>query len=139
MAENCIFCGIARGKENASRVYEDERVVAFMDNRPISEGHTLVVPKHHYRDIFDVPEEDAAYLMSIVKRVAVAIKKSENPEGMRLIQNNGRLANQLVLHFHIHVIPVYAGRSSPGFRRTQEEDELEVVAARIRRQLRRRL
>jgi histidine triad (HIT) family protein len=133
MSEDCVFCRIIRGEERATRVYEDERVIAFMDNRPISEGHSLIVPKKHYESIFDVPEEELGYLMKIVKKVALAIKNSESPDGMRIIQNNGRAANQLIFHFHVHVIPVYERKSSFSLRRTQEEDALEAVAARIRR------
>jgi len=104
-----------------------------MDNRPINEGHALAVSKKHYEKIFDIPEEELAHLIRIVKKVAIAIKKSENPEGIRVLQNNGRAANQLIFHFHVHVIPIYGRKSSFGIRRTQEEDALEVVAARIRR------
>lgn len=133
MTENCVFCKIIRGEKRATRVYEDERVISFMDNRPISEGHVLVVSKQHYASIFDVPDEELAYLFKIVKRVAVAIKKSENPDGVRVIQNNGRAANQLIFHFHVHVIPVYEGKSTFGFRKTHGDDVLEIVAAKIRR------
>lgn len=133
MTEDCVFCKIIRGEERATRIYEDERVVAFMDNRPVTEGHSLIVSKKHYESIFDVPDEELAYLMKVVKKVAVAIRKSENPQGTRIIQNNGRAANQIIFHFHVHVIPVYERKSSFGFRRAQEEDALEVVAARIRR------
>jgi histidine triad (HIT) family protein len=133
MTETCVFCRIIRGEERATRIYEDERVIAFMDNRPVTEGHSLIVSKKHYENIFYVPEEELAYLTKIVKKIAVAIKKSESPDGIRIIQNNGRAANQLIFHFHMHVIPVYEGKSLSGFRRTQEEDTLEVVAARIRR------
>ncbi len=132
MTENCVFCRIIRGELPSTRICEDERAIAFMDNRPISEGHSLIVSKKHYESIFDIPVEELAYLVGILKKVAVALNKSEGPDGIRIIQNNGVAANQVVFHFHIHVIPVYKGRSSIGLRRTQPENALEIVAGRIR-------
>ena len=74
MSEDCIFCQIIRKQAPASIVYEDDQVVAFLSNRPVNEGHTLVVPKKHYENIYDIPEEDIAYLFKIVKRVAHAVR-----------------------------------------------------------------
>ncbi len=133
MTENCVFCRIIRGELPSTRIYEDERAIVFMDNRPISEGHLLIVSKKHYENIFDIPVEELAYLVEILKKVAVALNKSESPDGIRIIQNNGVAANQVVFHFHVHVIPVYEGRSSIGLRRTQSENALEIVAGRIRK------
>jgi diadenosine tetraphosphate (Ap4A) HIT family hydrolase len=133
MSDDCVFCRIARNEESASFVYEDESVIAFLDARPISEGHTLVVPRRHYENIFAVPEEELAYLFKIVKRVALAVSKSEEAEGMSLIQNNGSAAHQVVFHFHVHVIPRFVGRVSQMPRVAVEQAELDKVAARIRK------
>ncbi len=133
MTEDCVFCRIIRGELPSTRIYEDERVVAFMDNRPISEGHSLVVSKRHYESIFDVPDEELVYLVKVLKEVAVALNKSESPDGVRIVQNNGLAANQMVFHFHVHVIPVYEGRPSIGLRRIEPENVLEIVARRIRK------
>ena len=106
MSEDCIFCQIIRKEAPASIVYEDDRVVAFLSNRPVNEGHTLVVPKKHYENIYDIPEEEIAYLFKIVKRVAHAVRDAMAAEGIRVVQNNGWAAGQVIFHFHVHVIPM---------------------------------
>ena len=131
--ENCVFCRIARKEEHASFVYEDKDVVAFLDSRPVNEGHTLVVPRKHYKTIFEVPEEEVAYLFKIVKKLAYGVSKSEKAEGISLVQNNGEAAHQIIFHFHVHIIPRYEGQDSHRPRETVEQDELDSVAAKIRK------
>ena len=106
MSEDCVFCQIIRKEASACIVYEDAQVVAFLSNRPVNEGHTLVVPKKHYANIFEIPEEEAAYLFRIVKRIAHAVRDAMGAEGIRLVQNNGWAAGQVIFHFHVHVIPM---------------------------------
>jgi histidine triad (HIT) family protein len=106
MAENCVFCKIIRKEAPANIVYEDKAVVAFLSNRPVNEGHTLVVPKKHYRDVYDIPEGEAGNLFAITKRLAQAVKDSMKTEGIRIVQNNGEAAGQVVFHVHIHIIPL---------------------------------
>ena len=72
----------------------------------MNEGHTLVVPKKHYENIYEVPEEELAYLYKVVKRVAVAVRDSMAADGIRVVQNNGSAAGQVIFHFHVHVIPM---------------------------------
>ena len=81
-------------------------MVAFLSNRPVNEGHTLVVPKKHYENIFGIPEEEAAYLFKVTKRVAHAVKSAMDAEGIRIVQNNGWAAGQVIFHLHLHVIPM---------------------------------
>ncbi len=88
------------------------QVVAFLSNRPVNEGHTLVVPKKHYENIYEIPEEEAAYLFKVTKRVAHAVKDSMDAEGIRIVQNNGWAAGQVIFHLHLHVIPM---ASTEGF------------------------
>jgi histidine triad (HIT) family protein len=102
----CIFCQITQGKAPANIVYEDQYVMAFLSNRPVNAGHTLVVPKKHYENIYDIPEEEVAYLFKIVKRVALAVKDAVSAEGIRIVQNNGEVAGQVVFHLHVHIIPL---------------------------------
>ncbi len=109
MSENCIFCKIIRGEVPASIVYEDDQVTAFLSNRPVSIGHTLVVPKKHYQNIFEIPADEAAHLFKIVKRITHAVKAAIAPEGIRIVQNNGEAAGQVVFHFHMHIIPMKSG------------------------------
>lgn len=106
MAENCVFCKIVRNEVPASVVYEDEAVIAFLSNRPVNVGHTLVAPKRHYENIYEIPEEEAAYLFKIAKRIAKAVNEATDAEGIRIVQNNGEAAGQVVFHLHVHVIPM---------------------------------
>lgn len=133
MVEHCVFCKIARNEAPASFVYEDEEIIAFLDARPINEGHTLVITRKHYEDIYEAPEEEVGHLFKIVKKVAHAVKKSEKADGISIIQNNGRAANQVVFHLHAHIIPRYERQNSQRQRETVGQDELDKVATKIRK------
>jgi histidine triad (HIT) family protein len=104
--ENCVFCQIIQKKASASIIYEDKQVVAFLSNRPVNEGHTLVAPKKHYENIYEIPEEEAAYLFKIAKRIAHAVRDATGAEGIRIVQNNGWAAGQVIFHLHVHIIPL---------------------------------
>jgi histidine triad (HIT) family protein len=138
MAEKtCKFCKIARKEMSASRIYEDERVMAFLDIRPLNEGHALVIPKKHYETIFDIPDEEIGHLYKIVKKVACAVKEGVNAEGITISQHNGKAAGQVIFHLHVHVIPRYEGQKLP--RREEaltfpeaSRKELEEVARKIK-------
>jgi len=106
MSDGCVFCKIIRKELPASIVYEDDDVIAFLSNSPVNEGHTLVVPKKHYVDIHDVPEAEAANLFGITKRIARSVKDAMVPAGIRVVQNNGAAAGQVVFHLHVHIIPL---------------------------------
>ena len=106
MAENCVFCRIIKKQTPASIVYEDTQVIAFLSHRPINVGHTLVVPKKHYVDIYDISEDEAAYLFKVTKRMAHAVRDATGAEGIRIVQNNGEAAGQVVFHIHVHIIPM---------------------------------
>jgi histidine triad (HIT) family protein len=133
--DSCIFCRIAQKQAFASCVYEDEKVMAFLDIRPLSEGHTLVIPKAHHENVFDVPQELNAYLHGVTKQVAIAVKKATNADGISIIQQNGKAANQDIPHLHVHVIPRYGGQKMPSFSETVEADKekLNRTAAEIRK------
>ena len=106
MTQDCIFCKIVRKEQLGHIVYEDKEVMAFLSHRPVNEGHTLVVPKKHYQDLYEIPEPEAAYLFGIAKRLMPAIKKAVNGQGIRIVQNNGEAAGQVVFHLHVHIIPL---------------------------------
>ena len=138
MSDDCPFCKIASGEATASIVYEDDTVLVFMDLNPASVGHTLVVPKKHYENIYDVPEKLLAELAVVVKRVCVAVKKTVDADGIRVIQLNGVAAGQVVMHLHFHVIPTvskagvvmgHRGRLTP------ERRDLDETARKIRENL----
>jgi len=109
MIKDCQFCKLVDKEGVASSIYEDEKVMAFLDVKPVNEGHTLVIPKTHYENIYEIPEDEIAYLYKIVKKVAVAVKKGINAEGISVTQHNERAALQRVFHLHVHVIPRYEG------------------------------
>jgi len=131
---SCIFCKIARKEASASVIYEDDVVIAFLDIRPLNEGHTLVVPKRHYEYVYDVPDEEVAHLYKIAKKIALAVKKGVNAEGITIAQQNEIAAGQDVFHVHVHVIPRYEGQKLPRFEDIPEasRDKLEQVAVRLR-------
>ena len=133
----CTFCYIARKQTPASFVYEDENIMAFLDIRPLNEGHTLVIPKEHYETIFEIPQELIAYIHGIVKQVAIAVKKATKADGISIIQQNGKAANQDVLHLHVHVVPRYEGQKLPRFSEISEVDreKLSQTATKIRQYL----
>jgi histidine triad (HIT) family protein len=135
LMSECVFCQITLKEAPASVVYEDEQVVAFLSNHPVNVGHTLVAPKKHYENIYEIPEEEAAYLFRIVKKIAHAVKTATGVEGIRILQNNGEAAGQVVFHLHVHVIPMkpYSQfRHENGFRTL---DLLEKDAEKIRKHL----
>ena len=102
---DCIFCAIIAGEIPAAKVYEDEHVFAFMDIAPANPGHTLVIPKQHYRNIFDMPTEVGSKIMQAAILIANAIRTALNPDGLNLFQSNEAAGFQTVFHFHLHLIP----------------------------------
>lgn len=135
--EGCIFCKIVRKEAPASYVYEDDKVIAFLDIKPLNEGHTLVIPKRHYETVYEFPEEEIAHLYKVVKRVALAVKKGVKAEGISITQHNERAACQDVFHAHVHVIPRYEGQKLPRFEELQEASrtKLDEVAAKLRKHI----
>ncbi len=108
MSETCIFCNIVQKKVPASIAYEDDKTLAFMSIQPINVGHALVIPKKHYENIYEISKEEIGQLYRIVKKIAKAVKTTVATEGIRIIQNNGKAAGQVVFHMHVHIIPMYS-------------------------------
>ena len=102
---DCIFCAIAEDVIPATKVYEEDQILAFMDINPANPGHLLVIPKRHYRNIFDINAEMAGKIMQVGTQLANAIKKALNPDGLNLLQSSEPAAFQTVFHFHLHLIP----------------------------------
>jgi histidine triad (HIT) family protein len=105
--QNCIFCKIINGEIPAYTVYEDENVMAFLDISQVTNGHTLVIPKNHHKDLYELPSEVATKIFAVVPKIANGIKKAFNPIGINLLNNNGEQAGQSVFHFHVHIVPRY--------------------------------
>ena len=112
---DCIFCKIVEGEIPCFKVYEDDVVLAFEDINPISEGHTLIIPKRHAQNLWEIPAEDLTAIHLASQKIALAIKEVLNPAGVAVLQLNGRGVNQAVLHYHLHLMP-----------RTKESAELSV-------------
>lgn len=104
---NCIFCKIANGEIPSKTVYEDERFRVILDISPASKGHAIILAKNHAANVFELPEEDAAAIYVVAKKVATAMQKVLKCDGINILQNNGEAAGQTVFHLHMHVIPRY--------------------------------
>jgi histidine triad (HIT) family protein len=104
---DCIFCKIIDSEIPSSKVYEDEKVLAFLDINPKAKGHILVIPKIHSENIFNIQEDDLTEVMKVVKLLSQKLKDRLNPTGIYIRQNNGESVGQTVFHFHIHIIPNY--------------------------------
>lgn len=105
----CIFCKIVAGAIPCFKLYEDEHSFAFMDINPGNEGHALAIPKAHHADVYSMPPALLGAVAQTAQRVAVAVQKALAPDGMNLVQANGRGAEQSVFHFHLHVLPRKVG------------------------------
>ena len=103
--DNCIFCKIIKGDIPSYTIYEDEIVKVFLDINPINVGHTLIIPKTHYKDLDDIDLNTLNHIMEVSKKIKFRIEEKLNPDGIRLVQNNGIL--QEVKHYHLHLIPSY--------------------------------
>jgi diadenosine tetraphosphate (Ap4A) HIT family hydrolase len=131
----CLFCEIVAGRAPASVVYQDQRVLAFLDIRPVTPGHTLIVPKRHADGLADLDDEDGAQAFRVARRLAGALRASGlRCEGVNLFVADGAAAMQEIFHFHLHVFPRYRGDS---FRVTADwsqhptRSELDNLAATI--------
>ena len=113
--ESCIFCKVVRGELPSDIVSETEGTVAFVDLHPNNFGHTLVVPKVHYPDIFSMPEDMVSKVFIEAKRVAAAVQSAVSADGVNIYMNNGAAAGQVIFHAHIHVIPRFHGDSLKTF------------------------
>ena len=133
MSDDCIFCKIAKKEIPANVVYEDDNVLGFLDVNPINSGHVLVIPKKHYQNLFDAPENTLQDLIVKVKIVAEALNKIS--EGVNVMQNNKRAAGQIIDHIHFHVIPRYLEdglKHWPG-KKYDSEDELKKTCEEIKK------
>lgn len=103
----CVFCEIAKGNIPCYKVYEDDSVISFLDLNPATKGHTLVVPKKHIDNIFSLSTTDAMAISKAVVNVSNLLKEKLNVQNLNVVNNNGTLAGQSVMHLHIHIIPRY--------------------------------
>ncbi len=130
---DCIFCKIVRGEVPSNKVYEDQDTIAFLDIRPNNPGHSLVIPKKHSENLYDMDDHALAAVMRSAQKVAIAVKKAVNADGINLAMNNESAAGQVVFHPHLHVIPRFA---EDGYRhwpqKAYQAGEAEAIAEKIR-------
>ena len=130
--DDCIFCKIANGEIPSRKLYEDDNFVVIMDLSPASKGHSLIIPKEHYANIYEMPEELCAEAMKIAKNMAVKMTDALQADGFNIMQNNNEVAGQTVFHFHMHLIPRYKGEEScitmkSGSATAEELDEVKAT------------
>lgn len=133
MNNDCIFCKIVKGEIPCNKIYENEDVFVFLDRAPVNIGHSLVIPKKHFKNIYETQDEILAEMMKTIKIIATAIKSKIKADGINIIMNNDKAAGQVVFHSHIHIIPRL---TSDGFtlwhgRRPYKEGEASETAQKI--------
>lgn len=131
--DDCIFCKIANGEIPSKTLYEDEDFRVILDLGPVSKGHALLMPKEHAANLYELPDETAAKILVLAKKVAAHMTEKLQSDGFNLVQNNGEAAGQTVNHFHLHMIPRYANDGQilnwiPG---EPSQEELEAVRKQI--------
>jgi histidine triad (HIT) family protein len=133
-AADCIFCGIVAGRAPAEVVAQGDRALAFMDINPATDGHTLVVPRTHAEDIWDLEPEDGRAVWTLAQEVAAAIRAGLEPDGLTLFQANGKAGWQDVFHFHLHLVPRWAddGLVRPWRSEESRRAGIDAAAAKIR-------
>ena len=131
--DNCIFCKIANGEIPSKTLFEDDEFRVILDLGPAAKGHALILPKNHYANLYELPEETASKVMLLAKKMAVQMTDKLKCDGFNLVQNNGEVAGQTVFHFHMHLIPRYKNDNQtigwkPG---EPSQEELEEIRAQI--------
>jgi len=105
--KDCIFCKIIKGEIPCYKIYENEEILAYLDIFPVNIGHTLIIPKNHHQNIFEIPESTLLKITKQSKIIATNIKKKLNYDGVNILQSNGKSAGQVIHHYHMHIIPRY--------------------------------
>ncbi len=127
--DQCIFCKIAAGEIPSKTIYEDEDFRVILDLGPATKGHALILPKEHYANLYELPEETAKKVICLAKKMAMVMTEKLHADGFNLVQNNGEVAGQTVFHFHMHLIPRYKGDGQTiGWKPGKPSDEdLEAI------------
>jgi len=131
--DDCVFCKIVAGDIPCYKVYEDEDFLAFLDMYPVNHGHTLVIPKKHYDNIFDLPNDIASKYFVVVQKIAGVVKNIMDADGINIGMNNLPAAGQVVFHSHIHVIPRFKndGLNHWGNKEVNQ-DEMNKIAEKMK-------
>ena len=107
MKDDCIFCKLANGVFPTNSIYEDDTFNVILDAGPATKGHALILPKEHYDNLYELPDETAGKAMILAKKLAGEMSRRLNADGLNVVQNNGEAAGQTVMHYHLHLIPRY--------------------------------
>jgi histidine triad (HIT) family protein len=137
-SSSCVFCSIIAGKLPKALLYEDRNILVLMDKYPINVGHTLVIPKIHYDNLLLMPLSEVGKLYALIPVIAKAVIRAVKADGFNIGQNNGRAANQIVPHVHVHIIPRFKEDSPNGrwpVRRVADYTELIEIADKIKLEL----
>ena len=131
--DGCIFCAIADGSAPSRRIYQDENAIAFMDINPATDGHALVIPRVHTRDLWDIERSTAEQVMAASVRVAAQMRRALEPDGINILHATGAAAFQTVFHFHLHLIPRYLGDpiKLPWVPRPGDRSKIDALAEKI--------
>ena len=105
--ENCIFCKIANGDIPSRTLYEDEDFRVIMDLAPATKGHSLILPKSHFKNLYEISDDVASKVLPLAKKMATVMTEKLGCDGFNLMQNNNEIAGQTIFHFHMHLIPRY--------------------------------
>lgn len=134
---DCIFCKIASKEAPAEILYETERVISFLDINPINYGHTLIIPKEHFKEFHEIPDETSKELIVVISKLTKAILESLKPHGYNIFTNNGRFAGQAIMHCHFHIVPRFF---NDGFKfrpnlKSYKQNEMKQYAELIREKI----
>ncbi len=134
--ENCVFCKIARKEIPSDKIYEDKNFFAFLDATPVNPGHTLLIPKKHYENLYGLPDELLSKMAPIIKKMAIAVKKGADAEGINIGMNNEVAAGQIIPHAHFHIIPRFSGDGHRHWKGgSYSKREAEEIAGKIKENL----
>ncbi|MDE6912309.1 MAG: HIT family protein [Lachnospiraceae bacterium] len=130
---DCIFCKIANGEIPSRTLYEDEDFRVIMDLAPATKGHSLILPKEHYKNIYEIADDTAAKVLPLAKKMAALMTEKLGADGFNIVQNNNEVAGQTVFHFHVHLIPRYNDDNQSLVMKPQEmtDAQLDVIKEQI--------
>jgi histidine triad (HIT) family protein len=128
---DCLFCRIVAGEIPSHKIYEDDNVLAFLDIYPKTKGHTLVIPKQHAENIFDIPKERLVQVMAVAQQIAKKMPAALGAEGVNFYQSNGSVAQQEIMHYHMHIIPRYQDAQHISFATEYKEKDFEDIVEKM--------
>lgn len=126
---DCIFCKIATGEIPSNTIYEDEKFKVILDLSPATKGHALIIPKEHYDNLYDLPDEVASDAIKLAKKMVIQITDKMGCDGFNILQNNHEVAGQTIMHYHMHIIPRYKNDGlhlAPKTTEPTQEELLEI-------------